>query len=77
MHEGLREFDSLMINAITEAREGDYEVGEIVLGYLASFQEALVDKGFRREQIQPIMKKLSQRLYKLYITEVKGSDNNE
>lgn len=73
----LPKFDELMIEAAKEVNENEYDVGHIVAGYLASFENALVYNGFNRESIYPILKETLEKLDNLYITEVKGSDNNE
>lgn len=73
----LPKFDELMLEAMKEVNENDYAVRDIVAGYLASFENALVYNGFKRESIFPIFRETSEKLHDLYITEVKGSDNNE
>lgn len=70
-------FDKLMLEAMKEVKENDYAIGDIVAGYLASFENALVYNGFNRESVFPILRETSEKLQNLYIIEVKGSDNNE
>lgn len=70
-------FDYLMLEAMKEVNENNYDISDIVAGYLASFENALVYNGFKRESVFPILRETSEKLHNLYITEVKGSDNNE
>lgn len=73
----LSKFDELTLEAMKEVDKNDYAICDIVAGYLASFENALVYSGFNRESIYPILRETSEKLHNLYITEVKGSDNNE
>lgn len=73
----LGKFDELMVEAMKEVRDNDYDIRMIVAGYLASFENALVYNGFNRDSVYPILKETREKLRDLYNTEVKGSDNNE
>lgn len=73
----LSKFDELMLEAMKEVDNNNYAVRDIVAGYLASMENALVYNGFNRESLFPILRETSEKLRELYITEVKGSDNNE
>ena len=73
----MRTLDFLMLEAMKEVDKNNYAISDIVAGYLASFENALVYNGFNRASIYPILKETSEKLHNLYVTEVKGSDNNE